>query len=269
MGYKAWVSDGRPILPAQPIEDLVGQLKQAYPKAQSMFGWYANAAHYQAAEPGDHTPYSADPWPAEPNPYPYVFATDVMHRPNLGVDCQVLVAYWLEEARAGRMPWLKYVIWQGHIYDVRRDWRRQDASDHRDHAHVSARTDHRDTRLGSWSAIPPGGTDMATAAEAQQALIDAWRLDALQTGSETVRGGPLKGEKMWIVTAIKTLTRSVADVAATAAAIGTNTPEVAVLLAGVQTQLDDQTTALKATVASTVADLGEGGAALVRRHAAD
>jgi hypothetical protein len=39
-----------------------------------------------------------------------------------------------------------------------------------------------------------------------------WRVDALQSGADKVRGGPLEGESMWIVTAIKLLAKAVANV---------------------------------------------------------
>ena len=139
-------------------------MKAAYPRAadQRQFSWHANEAHYQADKPQDHTPYSFDGWPL-PCPQWWVFATDIMHRPDLGVDCNKLFPYWLTEARAGRMPWLKYIIWQARIYDVRHDWRAQANSGHFDHIHLSTRTDHRLTSLGSWSLLPPGEDDMSVA----------------------------------------------------------------------------------------------------------
>jgi hypothetical protein len=105
--------------------------------------------------PEDHTPYSYTGWPTD-NPYPYVFATDVMHRPDLGVDCDVLFAYWLSEAKAGRMPWLKYLIYKAKLYHVRNNWEPVKNSGHEGHIHGSARTDHLNTGLGDWSVTPTG-----------------------------------------------------------------------------------------------------------------
>ena len=184
--YYAWDRDGRPLEPARPIRELVGKLRDAFPRAAAanLFSWYADEAHYQADFPEDHTPYSHTPWPLTPNPYPVVFATDVMHRPELGVDCNVLVPYWLAEARAGRMPWLKYLIWQARLYHVSNAWRPVANSGHHDHAHLSARTDHQNTSLGGWSVTPaptnveeddmrmvrtPGGTIY---------VIDGWNHEA-------------------------------------------------------------------------------------------
>lgn len=159
--FYAWDRAGRPLEPARPIREVVERLRLAFPKGEeeSLFSWYANDEHYESDWPQDHTPFSVTGWPSA-SPYPVVFATDVMHRPDLGVDCHVLFPYWLAEARAGRMPWLKYIIWQAKIYDVRYDWKQQASSEHFTHIHLSARTDHRYTSLGSWSLVP-GGDDMS------------------------------------------------------------------------------------------------------------
>lgn len=109
--YYAWDRLGRPLEPANPIREIVQRLRVAYPRAAAanLFSWYANEAHYQAEPPQDHTPYSATGWPLV-SPQWVVFATDVMHRTDLGVNCFELFNYWITEARAGRMPWLKYLI---------------------------------------------------------------------------------------------------------------------------------------------------------------
>jgi hypothetical protein len=153
-GYYDWVAAGRPLEPCQPVRDLVARLKVAYPAQANEFSWYADETHYTAEPPQDHTPYSATGWPW-PSPRWVVFATDVMHRPLIGADCNVLFPYWLAEAKAGRMPWLKYMIWQAKRYDVRNNWVPVAAVGHFDHIHLSVRTDHQDTRLGAWSVVPP------------------------------------------------------------------------------------------------------------------
>ena len=128
-------------------------MKIAFPAAKSLFGWGANEEHYTAVPALDHTPFSQSGWPL-PSPQWWVLATDIMNRPDLGVDCTKLFPYWLSEAKAGRMPWLKYLIWQAKIYDVRYSWVQQKSSEHFDHIHISARTDHLQTSLGSWSLLP-------------------------------------------------------------------------------------------------------------------
>lgn len=153
--YYTWARLGRPLEPAVPIREMVERLRVRFPDAAAanLFSWFANEAHYTAVPAQDHTPFSQTGWP-DPSPQWVVFATDIMHRVDLGVDCWQLFAYYLAEAKAGRMPWLKYMIWQAKIYDVRNGWRAQNNSGHFDHIHLSARTDHRFTHLGSWPVAP-------------------------------------------------------------------------------------------------------------------
>lgn len=155
--YYTWDRLGRPLEPAIPILDFVKAMRAAFPRAAeaNQFSWHADEAHYQADYPQDHTPFSVTGWPLA-SPQWWVFATDIMHRPDLGVDCDELFVYWLSEARSGRVPWLKYMIYKRKIYDVRNDWRSQDAVGHDTHIHLSARTDHQYTHLGNWSAVPEG-----------------------------------------------------------------------------------------------------------------
>lgn len=156
--YVVWDRAGRPVTPCQPVKEIVAHLKATYPQAAGKFGWYADEAHYQAVPPLDHTPYSTDEWPVAVTDY-VVFATDVTHRPDLGVDCRILAPYWLDEARAGRFKALKYLIWQGTNYDVRNGWRPARADGHFDHAHLSIRTDHRYTSLAGWPITPQKGDE--------------------------------------------------------------------------------------------------------------
>lgn len=246
--YYSWDRLGRPLEPATPIREIVERLKVAYPRAASLFSWYANEAHYQAEPPQDHTPYSYDGWPV-PDPQWIVCATDVMHRPDLGVDCGELFAYWIREARASRMPWLKYLIWQARIYDVRHGWQEQRASGHFDHIHLSTRTDHIDTHLGSWS-LTPEEIDM-TPAQAAQLSACQTILDGLARGLDDVwitsspypdKDGKLSLAPFWSRVAsevVKKLPAGNSDAAAIAAA-------------------------LEPILRDAVADLGEGGAKQVR-----
>jgi hypothetical protein len=154
--YGRWDRDGRPVTPSQTIREMVGKMKLAYPRAANTFSWYANEAHYQASFPQDHTPFSVTGWPGT-SPYPVVFATDIMHRPDLGVDCNELFSFWLAEAKAGHTPWRKYIIWQARLYDVRNAWRPQSNSGHFDHIHLSDRTDWVNRSIGDWD---PTGDSM-------------------------------------------------------------------------------------------------------------
>jgi hypothetical protein len=217
--YFAWNADGRPIQPARPVRQEVEALRVAYPRAaaRNLFSWYADDAHYQADFPEDHTPYSQTPWPLSPNPYPFVFATDVMHRPDLGVDCQVLFDYWIAEARAGRTPWVKYIIWRGQSYHVQRGWKSKPASGHFDHIHRSYRTDHLHTSIGAWSVVPEG--DDMTPAESAEQYVDAYRtfgtqnmLDVVTVPANPSRGLPTgRVEPNLLVQAVKQLQADVAE----------------------------------------------------------
>jgi len=156
--FDVWNAAGRPLTPAQPIREFVEKLKAAFPAHANEFNWFADEAHYREQPPQDHTPFSADGWP-RPDPHWVVFATDVMNTAVGGLaGNQKLFNYWLAEAKAGRAPWIKYLIWQATIYDVRFGWRPQPNSDHFDHVHISARTDFEHYSLGGWSVTPSAPT---------------------------------------------------------------------------------------------------------------
>lgn len=194
--YSQWNALGRPKTPAQPIRDLVTKLKAAFPQGR-FFNWEANEAHYTAVPPQDHTPFSYTGWPLS-SPHWVVFATDIMTSDVGGAaGGQRLFDYYISEARAGRMPWLKYLIWQARLYDVRNNWQSQANSGHFDHIHISVRTDFQNHSLGSWSVIPvapkPPEIDM-TPEEHNHLLAMAWRVKAVLDNVPAVEGGPLKGE---------------------------------------------------------------------------
>jgi len=254
--YYSWHNDGRPVTPAQPIRDVVVRLKSAFPRAAHLFSWYADEAHYQADMPQDHTPFSATGWPLA-NPYPYVFATDAAHRPDLGVDGHTLFAHWIGEARAGRMPWLKYMIWQARIYDVRNGWREQSSSGHYGHIHLSARTDHRATTLGSWSLLPEG-SDMNEPQAAQLKAVHDTVIYEIRnwTAADLQASGRIEAA----VTALKSVVEALADIIRA----GGGDVDSAAILTGVETRLEAMEARQLAAIRDTVADGFEGGAGAVR-----
>lgn len=152
--YWDWVADGRPFKLATPIAEYLAAFKAAGWPTGSL-GTIGDTAHLQADHPQDHTPFSATGWPL-PSEYPYVHAFDAGHLPDSGHDMRPVVAYWLAEARAGRSPWVKYIVWRGQIFDVRNGWDAEPASDHFDHAHVSIRTDWTHTSIGTWKPVEKG-----------------------------------------------------------------------------------------------------------------
>lgn len=262
--YSEWVAAGRPLVPARPVADVIARMRAAHP--QLPISYFADETHYRAIPPQDHTPYSADGWPY-PDPEWMVCAVDVMHRPDLGVDCRVLAPYWLAEARAGRFPTLKYLIWQAKLYDVRHGWQTQASSGHYDHAHLSFRTDALHTGLGSWSLLPltpskePRDMDQNERLNFPTGYTD--RTIAMVLGDlENLR------TRLWFAPGVHPEHATVP------------TPEVGSLLERLSRAADliiagggvtgdgaGVVQALTAEVRDAVADLGEGGAAQVRADA--
>jgi hypothetical protein len=158
--YDDWVADGKPWRNARPVDEIVTKLKAARPAAAKAgcFGTIGDLPHLLADTPQDHTPYSQTGWPLV-HPYPRITATDIMHRPDLGVDCNEIHQHWLASAKAGQIKWIKYWIWQGRRYDVRNNFNPVSASGHYDHLHGSQRTDHIETSIGGWHPLPGTGDD--------------------------------------------------------------------------------------------------------------
>lgn len=192
--YDDWVADGKPWRNARPIAEILAKLKAARPEAAAAacFGSIGNLDHLLADPPQDHTPYSQTGWPL-PHPYPRITAVDITHRPDLGVDCNLIHKHWLASANTGQIPWIKYWIWQGRRYDVRNNFNPVSASGHYDHLHGSQRTDHIESSIGGWHPLPGYGDDMANVNQADwDALI--WRVEAIINNRPEVIGGPRKGE---------------------------------------------------------------------------
>lgn len=267
--YYSWVKLGKPLVPATPIRELVEKLRVAFPRAAAvnLFSWYANDAHYQNDYPQDHTPFSVTGWPAE-SPQWWVFATDIMHRPDLGVDCDKLFPYWLAEAKAGRMPWLKYMIYKRTVYDVRYGWRPQPSSGHDKHIHLSARTDHQRTHLGDWSV---NGDDMPTVQEIKDAILGdggiqalLYRVEALVSNRETV--AKVGGANV-LAQRVNALAVEVVALRTAVEGIVGGDPDSAAILQGVDERLAAFRAQVEADTRDAVADLAEGGAEAVRADA--
>jgi hypothetical protein len=179
--YRAWVKAGRPWHIANIVNDYRVALHDAG-WAFAELGTIGNEAHLQAETPQDHTPFSATGWPDE-HPYPAVLALDAMNGARPSPVMTSLVGYWLEEARADRTPWVKYINWQGQKYDVRNAWAPRETSGHYDHAHISFTTNWANQSVGSWPVTPDGGTDMDQAL-ANTHIADTWRTLALLSGTD-------------------------------------------------------------------------------------
>lgn len=154
--YRNWVSAGRPFTLATPVRQYRDALRSAGWPANSL-GTIGDEAHLQADTPQDHTPFSATGWPGR-HPYPYILAFDASHQVSRETELDSLVEYWLSQARTGATPWVKYIIYKGHSWDVRSGWVQRSANGHYDHAHISFRTDYATTGIGSWTVIGKGST---------------------------------------------------------------------------------------------------------------
>lgn len=157
--YRDWVAAGEPWRLATPVKETRDAfIRVLGSKVAPHLGTLGDVdGHLAIDHPEDHAPFSQTAWPV-PLPGYVVCALDIMDRPDLGLDCDAIFAYTLAEARAGRMPWLKYLIWQAKIYDVRNQWKPQTSHGHFDHIHESVRSDWIDKSIGSWS--PLGGDTM-------------------------------------------------------------------------------------------------------------
>jgi len=156
--YFDWIRDGKPFTLATPVQEYRKALRRAGFSATNV-GTIGDKAHLTASTPEDHTPFSRTGWP-DVHPYPYVLALDLSGALSDGLSWIGVVRYWLEEARAGRTPWVKYVKVQGMRYDVRNGWKPVVASGHYDHGHVSFRTDWKDHTIGDWKVLPDRESSM-------------------------------------------------------------------------------------------------------------
>lgn len=161
-------------------------------------GWIAGPNHRQS---GPHFPENPPP---PGNPPDEVDAIDVPHEPGRGLNCFELT----EQLRLSRDDRLQLVIFAGRQFSsYARDgiapftWREYKGEDlHFGHAHIQTNDSRTGNRTRPWQ-IKLGGI-MADSADVQAAN---WRLDAMAAGSDKARGGPAKGESIWIVTAIKSI----------------------------------------------------------------
>lgn len=174
---------------------ILGQCPQI---ARAEIGWIAGPDHRQS---GPHFPER----PAPPgNPVDEVDAIDVPHAPERGLDCFDLT----EQLRLSRDDRLQLVIFHGQQFSsywkdgippfTWRDYNEEDQ--HTDHAHIQTNDSRSGNRSRPWQ-ISLGGI-MADSIDVQ---VANYRLDAQAYGSETVRGGPKKGEPMWVVAALNKL----------------------------------------------------------------
>ena len=141
--YRDWVKAGRPWKKATPIDELD---KLARRHGVQVLGTIGNEDHLTAAKPEDHTPFSTTAWPV-PLPGYIVTAIDISNEHNLGVRL-------LSDARAGRIPWVKYLNFNGQHYDVLQDWKPRPNPDQ--HVHISIRSDWCTRSIGNYDPFTGG-----------------------------------------------------------------------------------------------------------------
>lgn len=149
--YRNWVARGRPFKLARPIDELQAW---AHRTGVPVLGTLGNETHLQADEPEDHTPFSTTEWPVALLG-DYITAIDLGNVRGLGPAIE-------RQARAGLLPWLKYMNHSGKHLDSRdRDgdgkvWEVTPSPDQ--HVHLSIRTDWAFRSVGTFN--PWGDNDM-------------------------------------------------------------------------------------------------------------
>lgn len=143
--YKKWVEKGRPWSKAKPIAHIE---KWARANGVKVLGTIGNNAHLTSNRPQDHTPFSSTAWP---DPLPGYIVTAIDLAPAAGLGEAVLAA-----ARAGKLPWLKYMNYDGKHYE-HGDGFKKGTSSKDEHLHLSQRTDYLNAELAAdWINVKPG-----------------------------------------------------------------------------------------------------------------
>lgn len=127
--YAQWVRAGRPFRKAEPVKYMETYAKD---RGIAVLGTLGNEAHLQAGFPEDHAPFSFTAWPV-PLPDYVVTAIDLANDQGLGEAI-------LRDARAGELPWLKYMNVAGRNYAYSDKF--QEGSENADqHIHLSVFSD--------------------------------------------------------------------------------------------------------------------------------
>lgn len=141
--YRIWNAAGRPFR-RPPWLSEIKVLARAY--GVPFLGDLGNEAHLQDDRPEDHTPYSYTEWPVQISGY-VINAIDL----GKGAHGDRILA----DARAGLLPWLKYMNHRGRNYSRRRDNFRTGTPSGDDHLHLSGMSTHTWTGLNGYNPFKP------------------------------------------------------------------------------------------------------------------
>lgn len=149
--YWEWDRAGRPYRLATPIEEL----KKTFRAHQVAFlGDIGDEErHLKVDHPRDHTPFPENPWPVPLPPKPAGYVVCAVDHADGPWSDRILA-----DARAGRLPWLKYFNFRGHHYDLRRGWAEEPSTDW--HLHISIRSDWIDRSIAGYDPIARAGVTM-------------------------------------------------------------------------------------------------------------
>lgn len=148
--YWTWDAAGRPWRLAQPIKELYALAGAAGVGRLGTLG-SDDENHLKNDFPQDHTPFSETAWP-DPLPGYVVCACDIADGPWMD--------RMLADARAGLLPWLKYLNFRGMQFSRKTGWAQRSSSDR--HGHISGMSNHTWTTLGGWNPFTgQQGEDMA------------------------------------------------------------------------------------------------------------
>lgn len=134
--YKDWVNRGRPWRKARPVADIEDWARA---NGVPVLGTIGDTAHLTSNRPQDHTPFSTTEWP-DPISGDWITAIDL--EDVAGLEDAILAG-----ARAGNMPWLKYVNLHGKHYRCDDGFQKAHPTSDKSHIHMSIRSDHLHTAL--------------------------------------------------------------------------------------------------------------------------
>lgn len=155
--YWDWDAAGRHFQVARPIVDMAAVARR---HDIAVLGIIGNEDHLTADFPEDHTPFSRTYWPVPAKGW--ICACDLANVRGLGDAI-------LRDARARRLPWLKYMNFGGRSYS-HEDSFQYGAPNGDEHVHLSCRSDWLTLSIGDYDPLTPLEEDVLTLDE-HSALI--------------------------------------------------------------------------------------------------